>query len=76
VREIADVGEWGLNARLPKNGLSSPMPIEQTKWMASPEFRAVLEEGDGKTRLISTAYKDLRRDVGLCLPPCAVFRHV
>ena len=69
VREIIrDIGEWG-NATSDKewSGIRNSA-IEQTKWLNSPEFRAVLEEGDGENQIDFSDYLSNVMSVYVCLP--------
>jgi type IV secretion system protein VirD4 len=69
VREIIrDIGEWG-NATSDKewSGIRNSA-IEQTKWLNSPEFRAVLEEGDGTNQIDFSDYLKGLMSVYVCLP--------
>jgi type IV secretion system protein VirD4 len=69
VREIIrDIGEWGLaTADKEWSGIKNSA-IEQTKWLNAPEFRAVLEEGDGENQIDFSAYLSGVMSVYVCLP--------
>ena len=69
VREIIrDIGEWGLaTADKEWSGIKNSA-IEQTKWLNAPEFRAVLEEVDGKKQIDFSAYLSGVMSVYVCLP--------
>jgi type IV secretion system protein VirD4 len=69
VREIIrDVGEWGLaTAEKEWSGIKNSA-IEQTKWLNPPEFRAVLEEGDGRNQIDFADYLHGVMSVYVCLP--------
>jgi hypothetical protein len=65
--------QWGLaTADREWSGIKNSA-IEQTKWLNSPEFRAVLE--DGGTQIDFADYLKGVMSVYVCLPG-AVFRHV
>lgn len=69
VREIiADVGEWGLATSDKEWSGIRNSAIEQTKWLNSPEFRAVLEEGDGTNQIDFSDYLKGLMSVYVCLP--------
>lgn len=69
VREIIrDIGEWGLaTAEKEWSGIKNSA-IEQTKWLNSPEFRAVLEEGNGENQIDFSDYLKGVMSVYVCLP--------
>jgi hypothetical protein len=69
VREIiADIGEWGLSTAAEEWSGIKNSAIEQTKWLNAPEFRAVLEEGDGENQIDFSAYLSGVMSVYVCLP--------
>ncbi len=69
VREIIrDIGEWGLTTAEKEWSSIKNSAIEQTKWLNSPEFRAVLEEGDGENQIDFSAYLAWVMSVYVCLP--------
>ena len=69
VREIiADIGEWGLSTAEEEWSGIKNSAIEQTKWLNAPEFRAVLEEGDGENQIDFSDYLKGVMSVYVCLP--------
>ncbi len=69
VREIIrDIGEWGLSTAAEEWSGIKNSAIEQTKWLNAPEFRAVLEEGDGENQIDFSAYLSGVMSVYVCLP--------
>ena len=69
VREIIrDVGSWGLATAAEEWSGIKNSAIEQTKWLNSPEFRAVLEEGDGENQIDFSDYLKGVMSVYVCLP--------
>ncbi|KAB2866495.1 MAG: TraM recognition domain-containing protein, partial [Anaerolineae bacterium] len=69
VREIiADIGEWGLSTAEEEWSGIKNSAIEQTKWLNAPEFRAVLEEGNGENQIDFSAYLSSVMSVYVCLP--------
>ena len=69
VREIiADIGEWGLATSDKEWSGIRNSAIEQTKWLNAPEFRAVLEEGDGTNQIDFSDYLKGLMSVYVCLP--------
>jgi type IV secretion system protein VirD4 len=63
---VVDVGEWGLNAAPEEWASIVSNAIEQTKWMASPQIAAVLQ--DGGEQIDFNRYKDSVQSVYVCLP--------
>ena len=63
---VVDVGEWGLNAAPEEWASIVSNAIEQTKWMASPQISAVLQ--DGGEQIDFNRYKDSVQSVYVCLP--------
>ena len=63
---VVDVGEWGLNAAPEEWASIVSNAIEQTKWMASPQISAVLQ--DGGEQIDFNRYKDSVLSVYVCLP--------
>lgn len=67
VRElIADVGEWGLTTADKEWSGIRNSAIEQTKWINAPEFKAVLESGDGQVNF--PYFLEGVMSVYVCLP--------
>jgi len=67
VREIIrDVGSWGLATASEEWSGIKNSAIEQTKWLNSPEFRAVLQ--DGGTQIDFSDYLKGVMSVYVCLP--------
>lgn len=67
VREIIrDVGSWGLATADREWSSIKNSAIEQTKWLNSPEFRAVLQ--DGGTQIDFSDYLSGVMSVYVCLP--------
>lgn len=67
VREIIrDVGSWGLATSDREWSSIKNSAIEQTKWLNSPEFRAVLQ--DGGTQIDFADYLSGVMSVFVCLP--------
>ena len=63
---VVDVGEWGLNAAPEEWASIVSNAIEQTKWLASPQIAAVLQ--DGGEQIDFNRYKDSVMSVFVCLP--------
>jgi len=63
---VVDVGEWGLNAAPEEWASIVSNAIEQTKWLASPQIAAVLQ--DGGEQIDFNRYKDSVMSVYVCLP--------
>lgn len=63
---VVDVGEWGLNAAPEEWASIVSNAIEQTKWLASPQIAAVLQ--DGGQQIDFNRYKDSVMSVFVCLP--------
>jgi len=69
VREIiADIGEWAIATSEKEWSGIRNSAIEQTKWLNAPEFRAVLEEGDGENQIDFSDYLKGVMSVYVCLP--------
>ena len=63
---VVDVGEWGINAAPEEWASIVSNAIEQTKWLASPQIAAVLQ--DGGEQIDFNRYKDSVMSVYVCLP--------